>query len=119
MVCGEDESGKLGADNRWYCVRCWDSYYREADYNNVEQSASKKKPDVVGEESVFKGPPMSGQTDFKPHDIEKNGVGTAHIEWSFSSVNPWEKPLASVKPELQVQEKLGSTSDSIVYECID
>lgn len=27
--CGEDESGKQGADKKWYCVRCWDSYYRE------------------------------------------------------------------------------------------
>lgn len=28
-LCGEDESGKMGADGKWYCVRCWDTYYRE------------------------------------------------------------------------------------------
>lgn len=27
-LCGEDESGKLGSDNKWYCLRCWDGYYR-------------------------------------------------------------------------------------------
>lgn len=27
--CGEDESGKLGSDGNWYCLRCWDMYYRD------------------------------------------------------------------------------------------
>eukprot|EP00419_Tripos_fusus_P076282 CAMPEP_0172900800 /NCGR_PEP_ID=MMETSP1075-20121228/164850_1 /TAXON_ID=2916 /ORGANISM="Ceratium fusus, Strain PA161109" /LENGTH=788 /DNA_ID=CAMNT_0013757063 /DNA_START=103 /DNA_END=2466 /DNA_ORIENTATION=- len=27
--CGEDESGKLGADMKWYCNTCWDRYYRD------------------------------------------------------------------------------------------
>merc|ERR1719263_511229 len=27
--CGEDEAGKMGADSKWYCLRCWDGYYRE------------------------------------------------------------------------------------------
>jgi len=35
--CGEDESGKLGADMKWYCNICWDRYYR--DHNGDAQQS--------------------------------------------------------------------------------
>lgn len=51
-TCGEDESGKLGSDNKWYCLRCWDGYYR---------AKPEENPDIddQAEASASKGPSPS------------------------------------------------------------